>query len=245
MGVEVEFNDSVIELPVGAALTFGRGSATKVVDLVIAADPHLHACTGSITATTDGWVLANLGTSLVLRLSELPHGGTVDVHPNRSVLCPWPSAAIGMTVRSETGAARYEITVESDPIFGVIEPSNSDSGTVMMVGIDPTRTYYRVLVELCRPKLEFGTDAVPEAKDIARRLKMTARAVEKHIEYLRTKYGLGPERLYQESNAGMEQRGTQQQLVDIAILSGDVGRSDLFVNPTDLEQSDPEKSDSK
>jgi hypothetical protein len=116
---------------------------------------------------------------------------------------------------------------------------------VMMVGIDPTRTYYRVLVELCRPKLEFGTDAVPEAKDIARRLKMTARAVEKHIEYLRSKYGVGPDRLYQESNAGMEQRGTQQQLVDIAILSGDVGRSDLFVNPTDPEKSDPEKSDSE
>jgi hypothetical protein len=232
VGVEVRFGDVLVDVLPGDTIRFGRGSATVNVDLVLTDDKHLHACAGSITATADGWVLANLGSHLVLRLSELPSGGSVDVHPSRSVLCPWPSASIGITLRTDAGPMKYVIDVESDPVFGVIEYGGSDGGTVKDTGINRTRTYYRVLVELCRPRLEDASDThVPEAKAIARRLGMTARAVEKHVEYLRVKYGFGPDRLYQESNAGLEQRGTQQQLVDIAILSGDVGFDDL--QPTD------------
>jgi hypothetical protein len=228
VGVEVCFGDVTSNVAPGETLRFGRGSANVVVDLVLSDDKHLHACAGSITAKADGWILANLGSHLVLRLNELPSGGSVDVHPGRSVLCPWPSASIGITVRTESGATKYTIDVESDPIVGIAELTGLDGGTVIDTGINRTRTYYRVLVELCRPRLEGASASyVPEAKHIARRLGMTARAVEKHIEYLRVKYGLGPDRLYQESNAGLEQRGTQQQLVDIAILSGDVSLDDL------------------
>jgi hypothetical protein len=231
VGVEVRFEDVFHELKPGDTLRFGRGSESVAVDLVLSNDRHLHACAGSITANADGWVLTNLGSHLVLRLSELPTGGSVDVHPSRSVLCPWPSASVAVTIRNDAGPTRYVIEVESDPIFGMVQLGESDGGTVIDTGINRNRTYYRVLVELCRPRLEDASAThVPEAKEVARRLGMTARAVEKHIEYLRVKYGFGPDRLFAESNAGLEQRGTQQQFVDIAILSGDVSLDDVRNN---------------
>jgi hypothetical protein len=226
--VTARFEHNTFELLSGQTIRFGRGSVSVPVDIVLSSDKHLHSCAGSITATTDGWVLANLGSHLVLRLLEVPAGAALDVHPGRSLLCPWPNAAIELTWRADDGPVRLTIEVTSNSAAAVTVPEAVDGGTVLSDGIDRTRTYYRVLVELCRRRLEDPTDtSVPEAKEIARKLGMTARAVEKHIEYLRTKYGFGPDRLYGSSNAGIETRGTQAQVVDIAIRTGDVRRVDL------------------
>jgi hypothetical protein len=229
MAVIATFDEMHHEVEEGHSLRFGRGSATVPVDLVLADDRHLHACAGSITANAEGWILNNLGSHLVLRLAEYPNGGELDVQPGRSLLCPWPVATIEITWRTETQTKQASIHVESNSAIVHTVGNESDGGTIRSVGIDRTRTYYRVLVELCRRRLEDPTDrSIPEAKAIARRLGMTPRAVEKHIEYLRSKYGVGPDRLSSESNAGMEARGTQNYLIETAILTGDVGKHDLL-----------------
>jgi hypothetical protein len=234
VSVIASFDENDHEVSEGEVLRFGRGSAAVPVDIVVTTDRYFHACAGSIAASADGWILANLGSHLVLRLAERPSGGSIDVQPGRSVLCPWPKASIEITWRTDSGTKHLSLNVDSDAVHAVPEAFGSDGGTVRFVAVDRRRTYYRVLVELCRRRLEDPTSrAIPEAKEIARKLGMTARAVEKHIEYLRSKYGLGPDRAYGESNAGMETRGTQDQMIDMAILMGDVGLSDLA--PADPE----------
>jgi hypothetical protein len=228
MPVIATFDEIDHEVGEGETLRFGRGSTAVPVDIVVTDDRYFHACAGSITASTDGWILANLGSHLVLRLLERPSGGSIDVQPGRSVLCPWPSAGIEITWRTDSGTKHLSLDVASDATHSVPQEFGTDGGTVRFVAVDRRRTYYRVLVELCRRRLEDPTNrSIPEAKEIARKLGMTGRAVEKHIEYLRTKYGLGPDRAYGESSSGMETRGTQDQMIEMAILMGDVGLSDL------------------
>jgi hypothetical protein len=240
MPVIATFDDVDHELGDGETLRFGRGSAAVPVDIVVTDDRFFHACAGSLTASTDGWILSNLGSHLVLRLVERPNGGSIEVQPGRSVLCPWSHAAIEVTWRTDSGSKHLSFEVASNAtrvVAAEFGADGADGGTVRFVAVDRRRTYYRVLVELCRRRLEDPANrSVPEAKEIARKLGMTPRAVEKHIEYLRTKYGFGPDRLYAESNAGMETRGTQHQMIEMAILMGDVSARDLAdpVGPADL-----------
>lgn len=231
MELDVSFAGRTTELALGETLRFGRGSQVVEVDLKISDDREVHSCAGSITAKTDGWVLANLGSYLVLRLVERPAGGTIEVPPGRTVLCPWPSAGVEVTWRTDDGPRQVAIEVTSENSHRVPFETGVDGGTVRYSGINRKRTYYRVLVELCRRRIEDPSNrTVPEAKEIARQLNMTARAVEKHIEYLRLKYDLGPDRTYFNSQLGSEIRGSQSQLIEIAILTGDVGPNDLLEN---------------
>ena len=133
--------------------------------------------------------------------------------------------------RTDNGFETLAISVSAEVSTNISTAPLPDGATVFADTIDKTRTYFRVLVELCRPRLEDPmSTAVPDAKTIARHLGMTTRAVEKQIEYLRSKYGFGPDRDFGDSAAGREIRGTQQLIVDIALRVGEVGPDDLRPN---------------
>lgn len=228
----------------GRSLTFGRvpdeGSVSSEDHLGLAADPSLHARAGTITADGSGWVLANTGRWLRLRVIQLDGPARAEVEPGRSLRVPWSRSRVEVA----TGTAVVGLDVESSVGDDQAVLATVSGTTVGAFGLDRTTGYFRALVALCEPRLrDPRSDEVATAGEIARRLnrlpaeadRVTAKAVERRLAHARRRVGVGGADSEGVSAAGLEVRDAARQLADLVIRTGAVTLADLaLLDPVGL-----------
>lgn len=226
--------EQTIALHAGEDVSFGRHDAEGAVNhLGLSGNPRLHARAGTITADDGGWVLANTGRWLHLRVTPLDGPDRTDVAPGRSLRVPW-------------GHVRVEVVTGDEAIgFAVACPLLDDGGdrqplssgdTVGGLGLDRTAGYFRAAVALCAPRLrDPSSTEVATIAEVARDLgrapgesdRVSQKAVERRLAHLRKRLGVGGDDADGISAAGLEVRDASRQLVDLLMRTGTVTGADL------------------
>ncbi|MFI9559365.1 hypothetical protein [Nonomuraea endophytica] len=182
MIVQVEGSSRCWELESGQKVTFGRVEADIVVDF-----PVVSRLAGTIQAAGSFWTLSN-HSARATYVVENPEGGGeyVKVAPGRAG-APIPFEFGWIRLPGLDGAPRLlvyapEHTFEASPL-----PATGRA-TVLAYAIDPTSTYFRVLVALCEHRLKDPASVViPTHAQIAERTGLSVPSVGFHIDYLATK----------------------------------------------------------
>lgn len=233
-------------IPLGGRVSFGRGG--DGVDIVVADDPRLHRCCGTIAVDERGWELVNCGRWLRLRVVSLDRFGVDSLFPGQRLHVPWSEARVQVHVgdRCHEFVARYEAAVGSSG-GEATTPSDSDhpDATAVPVRVDRSSGYFRALVALCEPQLlDPSTSDVATDLQIARRLnrsgresgRLSGKTVERRLDNCRTRFGL---KMTDEHgmSVGLERRDSRRLLVEVALLTATVTPDDLSV----LDGQDPDR----
>jgi hypothetical protein len=182
----------VLRLAPGQAMTFGRGSSVRPVDLHL---PHAEVSrlAGQINAVDDHWTLSNLSRDLTY-VVENPEGGGehIKVAPRRiGAAIPFELSRLVLPV----SAGRAELLVYA-PQHVYADPADLSGidGQVTTSGfsLDETAKYFTILVALCEPRLrDPSSSAVPTVTEVIDRLTplsgyegLTRTGVNFHTDYL-------------------------------------------------------------
>ena len=85
----ITLSERTVALDAGQDVSFGRHDGEERADhLGLSGNPRLHARAGTITADERGWVLANTGRWLHLRVAPVDGPDRTDVAPGRSLRVP-------------------------------------------------------------------------------------------------------------------------------------------------------------
>lgn len=230
--LEIRTGDGELIVDVGEACSFGRG--LDVVDLVLTDDPRVHRHAGTVVAEDDGWTLHNDGRWLHLRVSSLAGRGHHVLEPGASVRVPWPDARVDIVVGAAT--VGFEVHHLGAPLHRhrplAVDPG--DSATISPARIGRGSGAFRALLALCAPRLsDSASEDLPTNAEIAWRLNrcgiepghVTAKAVERRLDYCRRRLGLDDEVV--DSRIGLDHRALRRQLVDAAIMTGVVRAEDV------------------
>lgn len=231
-----------VRLGPGEGLTFGRTrelqrepglvSIAGEAHLAVSTSPRLHGVAGRIEVLEDGWLLANEGRWLHLRLVDSGGGDQIDLDPGRSVRVPWSPVAVQVA----TGEEVIELLVTCPVLERDSRPAPPvPTDTVRGLDLDRHTGYFRALVALCAPQLrEPASSAVSTVGEIVVMLqpvpaegdRVTAKAVERRLAHVRRRVGIGatPD---EGSVAGLELRDASRRLVDLALRTGTVTAADL------------------
>lgn len=233
-----------VHLEPGRAVTFGRtrddqGGPGLVggpddAHLGLSTSTRVHAVAGRIEVRNDGWLLANQGRWLHLRVARLDGPAHAEVAPGRTLRVPWPGVRVELATSDEEVAFEVHCpalaTLQPDE---VIEPPAGD--TVRALDLDREAGYFRALVALCAPRLrDPSSTEVATVAQVARTLgglpsepdRVSVKAVERRLAHLRSRVAIGgdPDEV---SAAGLEVRDASRRLVDLALRTGTVTTADL------------------
>lgn len=235
-----------VRLAAGEVATFGRaqpegdGGGDPGPHLGLSASSKLHAVAGEVRAEDDGWVLANRGRWLHIRLIRRDGPDRADVAPGRSLRVPWARARVEVATGDEVVGFDVDCPVIER---GADRAAPLPSGeTVGGLDLDRTAGYFRALVALCAPRLrDPASTEVATVAEVARMLsglpgepdRVTVKAVERRLAHVRARVGIGgdPSGV---SAAGLEVRDASRQLVDLALRTGTVTPSDLALVAPDV-----------
>lgn len=181
-----------VRLMPGQAVTFGRGSPARNVDLKFA-HADIARTAGTITAVTDHWTLSNLSRSRTY-VVENPEGGGEHVKvPPRRLDAPIPFELSKLIIPVLDGSAELMVFAPqhtyADPAY--LNEVDGDA-TVSTFSLDETAKYFTILVALCEPRLrDPASSALPTASEMISRLapipgfeKMTRTGLNFHVDYL-------------------------------------------------------------
>lgn len=240
--------DRTVALEAGQDVSFGRHEAEEQTDhLGLSGNPRLHARAGTIAADEGGWVLANTGRWLHLRVAPVDGPDRTDVAPGRSLRVPW-------------GHVRVEVVTGDESIGFVVDCPRLDddahrhplssSDTVGGLGLDRAAGYFRAAVALCAPRLrDPSSTEVATIAEVARDLggapgesaRVSQKAVERRLAHLRKRLGVGGDDADGISAAGLEVRDAGRQLVDLLIRTGTVTPADLaLLYPASRDPASPD-----
>ncbi|MFB7665018.1 serine/threonine protein kinase [Kitasatospora sp. NPDC056138] len=183
----------LLRLGPGESAGFGRGAPRGAVPIVLD-EPGVSGCAGQLTAVEDYWRLSNFSRTATYVVENLEGAGEcVKVAPGRlgapvafefsRVILPASEAPVSFKVFAPQHAYL------ADELSGA--PGERATGPF---SLDPTSTYFLVLLALCEPRLRdpSGT-VVPGVGDVLHRLRLlpscahlTRSAVACHIDYLAT-----------------------------------------------------------
>jgi hypothetical protein len=241
----------------GDVLAFGRAASAPAGDTRISADggtsregvtaggsddahlglsdnPRLHQRAGRIEVDSAGWLLANTGRWLHLRVIELDGPNRLDLQPGRLARIPYPWCRVEITTGDES--VGFDVTCPFlDRSSAVPEPAQAGS-TVQGLGLDRRAGYFRALVALCAPRLrDPQSDEVATVGEIVRALnrssaepeRVTAKAVERRLAHVRSKLAIGAADPFGGSAAGLEVRDAARVLADLVLRTGAVTVADL------------------
>jgi hypothetical protein len=164
------------------------------VDLVVGGGgPWLAAC---VTAADSHWTLTNLTSARSLLVENLENSFeylTIGPRRRRAPI-PFDLARVG----ASDSRAESTITVFGpEPKWvGRLRPPPCPVAPPFRVPLDPGSTYYAVLEALFQPRLPRSpVERLPTSEEIvadlrARRIRLSARAVDAHIQYVGDKLGL-------------------------------------------------------
>ena len=203
-------------------------------DLVLPGTPA--AVVGCISAGTDHWRLVNYGREdLVVTDLERPHD-MITIRAGRLAVIPFELSRVSTAEHPLLTVFGPEPTSPPPPPTGC--PALAEHRSQHL--LDPTTTYFAVLVALCEPRLRPASSArsttpppLPTSAEIAHRLRqrglsLSARAVDSHIDYLLDKLRLRPP-----TGAGAARRNWRKEtLATAAIQRG-------LVTPEHLPASTP------
>ncbi|MFE8937991.1 MULTISPECIES: serine/threonine protein kinase [unclassified Streptomyces] len=181
-----------LRLGPGDVARFGRGSASVPVDLPLA-NPAVSRLAGEIRVTEDHWQLSNLSATQTY-LVENPEGaGEYFRVPPRRAGAPVPFEFARVILPTRGSAVGFQVFAPDHVYLGATGTTGlAGTGTLAGFSLDETSTYFLVLVALCEPRLrDESTVAVATTPRIVERLRsrpgcerLTARAVNSHIDYL-------------------------------------------------------------
>lgn len=241
--VRVAGPENVLELAVGEWITFGRDEDQ---DLVISDDPRVHRRVGSIGNTGSNWTVDNEGRWLVVELRRLDGSGHDTVEPGGTATVSWARTRLSVTLPDGLVASVEVCRLEdSDDRNAVSSLPHPVFGDTVGVDLEPSTGYFRALLALAEPRLMDPIDGqLPTNAQVALRLnksglefrRVTAKTVERRLDYCRTRLGLK-----NENSAYSQEASTRRVLVDVAIAAGVVSRSQLKV----LVAANPEMHDDK
>jgi hypothetical protein len=179
-----------IDLAVGETATFGNCRCGRcVLDLPLAENTAWFA--GEVTAASGHWLLTNLCSQQALLVENLERPFeyvTVDAG-RASTPIPFELSQVGVAGRPDGST----LTIFGPEPFGVrAYPTPCPEVHEGRPRLSPHATYSAVLRILCEPRLSASSAPLPTSEEIARRLgfRVTARAVDAHVDYLIGKLGL-------------------------------------------------------
>ncbi|HEX2355447.1 MAG TPA: hypothetical protein VHI50_03160 [Micromonosporaceae bacterium] len=184
-----------IELHCGESATFGSCDCAECgIDLPLPT-PHAEWFAGEVTAAEEHWVLTNLSDSVFLIVENLENRYEyVTIDPTR---CDAPVPFELARVSAGDTAGAPDVTVFGpEPRRTGARARHCDATGKARPLLNRRATYFAVLQVLCGPRLAGVIDApLPTSAEIAELLagrgtRLTARAVDAHIEYVTGKLGL-------------------------------------------------------
>lgn len=211
----------------------GVQSPTPETDLPLSDDRRLHRHTADLVVVDGALRLVNRGTRNSLIVHDLARVGALVVDPGHTVQLPWHSCRIDIDLGDHVESIRLDaeagetVYLESALVAG-------GEQTVRPVQLSRSAGYFTALVVICEPRLLDPTSmAIPTDAQIAARInlagiepsRITAKTVEKRLEYCRVKLGLraAPDH----AGAGSEDRGARRRLVELVLLNRLVTADDL------------------
>lgn len=247
----------------GDALAFGRATPVEGVEgadggegtvdggdaggephLGLSDNPRLHQRAGLLEVDAAGWLLANTGRWLHLRVVEVGGPNRLDLQPGRVARIPYSRCRVEVTTGDET--VGFDASCPHLDRVPAGEPALAGS-TVQGLGLDRDAGYFRALVALCGPRLrDPQSDEVASVGEIVRALnrspaepeRITAKAVERRLAHVRRKLAIGASDAYGGSAAGLEVRDAARVLADLVLRTGAVTPADLA-----LLEADPPAGD--
>jgi hypothetical protein len=193
---------------------------------------------GEVLAVEDHWRLTNFSTDRSI-LVENPEGaGEYFRVPPRRLAAPVPfefSRVVlptrGEPVAFQVFAPRHQFADGSEGT----SPSRAD--TLAAFSLDPTSTYFLVLVALCESRLrDISTASIPTTPQVVERLRgdprhrdITTRAVSFHIDYLAEK------KLRIRGEGRLDSK--REALVSVALRFGLVGEEHVALLPRRRRQA--------
>lgn len=207
--------------------TFGRGSVRAPVDLVLGTHKGLSTQAGVVVATDDAWRVVNTSTYSVLGVRDNDGIADILLEPGRAAALDWTSASITILLDNAT---EYEVKVTAD-LESRHWPSRCRDTAVRPSARRATR-YFDALLVLCEPRLrDAHATEVRSSKEIAAIIRdlgldrdATEDRIERALERARTHFKLGPHDLH---DGRVGRASIRPRLIDVAIRSGTVTRSDL------------------
>lgn len=184
-----------IKLRSGESAVFGTCSCGEcAVDLVVGAGSPWLA--GEVTATESYWLLSNLayGRSLLAENLENPFE-YLTVTPGQR--CAPVAFELARVCASDDPVGPTVMVFGPEPRHVDKRPKPCPAAPPFRPPLDRSSTYFAVLEALCGPRLGGSASRpLPTSEEIAaglrsRQVRLSARAVDAHIEYVSQKLGLG------------------------------------------------------
>lgn len=169
VGVQVTGSEHQTHLLPGQELRFGRSSEAIEVEMSFRGNRHLSAHAGTVTATEQGWTLANVGRYLTFEVTEEVSGTVLCVDPGEKVVGTTAQA----TVTWHPEAPGEELRLACDALAGSRSPIKQTPPTTTVRPYDLGRAPRQrlVAVALCEPVLRARAEThVPTDGEVANRL---------------------------------------------------------------------------
>lgn len=155
------------------------------------------AFAAQVTAATGFWLVTNLSPNQSMTIENVDDRNQyLIVEPGRSqVPVPFELSQVGP---STAPAAPKIVVFGAEPRSEPVTDAMVCPAALPRAFLDPSATYFRVLRELCLPRMRGPVGApLPTSSEIATRLskgtrKLSARAVDAHIKYVSRKFELSP-----------------------------------------------------
>ena len=237
--VAVAFGPLVWTIEPGERMSFGRGRDDAPVDIVVSADLAMHGRAGEVVANPSGWELVNTGRWLPITVQDGLTRKAFVVEPGETHPFLLAEATIRLVLRTAESIETVELEVRTASGRDIVPPPAVGGDTVRPVdgptGVKRTAKYYRVLVELCRPRLEDPSNVTPpSAKELRARLDPveypTVRGVEKHLETLTSARRDATGRTGPSSNAPAEAMSVDPEVQEALDAAHTVDRLQLVVD---------------
>jgi hypothetical protein len=222
----------------GEIATIGRSveesGPTDAPHVGLSENPRLHTHAATVTVDAGGWVLANAGRWLNVRVVEADGPNRLDVGPGRSLRVPYPVCELEIALGDEVPRLKASCPLPDGVTDG--PPPAGSGSTVSGLGLDPGTGYFLALVALCEPRLRDPQCAeVASVGQIVARLnhlsppaeRVTPKAVERRLAHVRAKLGVGGVDEHGLSAAGLEVRDAARQVVELVLRTGTVTAADL------------------
>jgi hypothetical protein len=169
-----------VELGEGTAMTFGRTG-----DLIIDPDNrYLHRSLGTVSEVGGSWRLANVGSRVVLHVRKPTSPRVVELDPEAETELPSGISVVSFAAGRATYAVCIEVPGASSSERPAPEPASGLLTALPGAGVALTPAQKLLLVVMCEPKLRaLGRSdwTVPGNEELARRLLISPKTVEKHV----------------------------------------------------------------
>jgi hypothetical protein len=236
--LKVDFIGEEVTVDLGDDLTFGRQA-----DLHIDDNRHLHRVLGRFWSRGDAWWLTNEGRAITIQIADADSRSNVMLAPGSEIALSFPNSIL----RFRAGITDYEVVVrvpdryaadhddEDDDPFDADD--TEDGGDTIALGDlmlgDEQRLLLLALAEgtLRDPH---SNDELPANRAVARRLGWSITKFNRKLDNLCNRFaklGVGGLR------GSIDQLATdrRRRLVDHAVESGLIDRSQLVLLPADVD----------